>query len=166
MKIYTLIKNHLTFFIILATIACCVISCQKIVSVDLNDAAPHIVIESVVTDSLGPYSVILSMTGNYFASSSFFPPVSGALVIMTDSRDQQDTLKELVSGTYQTSTISGTPGISYQLKVVAQGKEYDAASSMPPKVYIDSLYFMVRKGFGGSTGYDVYITFKGSSAIS
>ena len=46
------------------------------------------------------------------------------------------------------------------MKVVAQGTEYDAVSTMPQKVYIDSLYSTVRTSFGGSTGYDIYIMFK------
>ncbi len=152
--------NRIALFIILAAMACCLFSCQQIISVDLNDASPHIVIEGIVTDGTGPYSVILSMTGDYFASPLYFPPVSGAHIIMTDNMNQQDTLKEIVSGTYQTSTIKGVPGTSYQIKAVAQGTEYDAASSMPTKVFIDSLYSLVRTGFGGSAGYDIYIMFK------
>jgi hypothetical protein len=160
MKKPVMSMNRITLFIILAAMACCLFSCQQIISVDLNDASPHIVIEGIVTDGPGPYSVILSMTGDYFASPLYSPPVSGAHIIITDNLNQQDTLKEIVSGTYQTSTIKGVPGTSYQIKAVAQGTEYDAASFMPTKVYIDSLYSMVRTGFGGSTGYDIYIMFK------
>jgi Domain of unknown function (DUF4249) len=162
MKIFKTFKNYFALFIIPAAMACSLLSCQQVVSVDLNEASPHIVIEGVVTDSLGPYSVVLSMSGNYFASSPYFPPVSGALVMMTDNLNQSDTSKESVSGSgrYLTSRIQGIPGTSYQMKVVAQGAEYDAVSTMPQKVYIDSLYSMVRTGFGGSTGYDIYIMFK------
>jgi hypothetical protein len=160
MKTHSMFMNRITLFIILAAMACCLLSCQQIVSVDLNEASPHIVIEGVVKDSPGPYSVVLSMSGNYFASSTYFPPVSGALVVMTDNLNQLDTLKELVSGTYLTSAIQGIPGTSYQMKVIAEGKEYDAASSMPTKVLIDSLYAKLRTGFGGGTGYDIYIVFK------
>ncbi len=160
MKTHSMFINRITLFIILAAMACCLLSCQQIISVDLNEASPHIVIEGVVKDSPGPYSVVLSMSGNYFASSSYFPPVSGALVVMADNLNQLDTLKETVSGTYLTSTIRGVPGTSYQMKVLAEGKEYDAASSMPTKVFIDSLYTKLRTGFGGSTGYDIYIVFK------
>jgi hypothetical protein len=160
MNIHAMFVNRLTLFILLAPAASCLLSCQQIVSIDLNEASPHIVIEGVVTDSLGPYSVILGMSGDYFAPSSYFPPVSGAHIIMTDNMNQQDTLKEIVSGTYQTSTIKGIPGTSYQMKVAAQGTDYDAVSTMPQKVYIDSLYSMVRTSFGGKTGYDIYIMFK------
>ncbi|HVN48694.1 MAG TPA: DUF4249 domain-containing protein [Bacteroidota bacterium] len=130
------------------------------ISVDLNESSPHIVIEGMISDSVGPHNVYLSMTENYFADSLYVPPVSHAIVIVSDNRNQQDTLKEISSGIYQTSTIQGIPGITYQLKVISNGVEYDATSSMPQKVYIDSLYSLVRTGFGGNTGYDIYITFK------
>jgi Domain of unknown function (DUF4249) len=162
---HTKLNHYIPFFILIAATACCFISCQQVISVDLNNASPHIVIEGVVKDSMnssGRYSVVLSMSGNYFAPSLYFPPVTGAVVVMADNLNQIDTLKEILSGSgiYQTSIIKGIPGTSYQLKVMAQGKEYDAATSMPTKVFIDSLYSIVRTGFGGRTGYDIYIMFK------
>ena len=50
--------------------------CQKVVSIDLNNANPRLVVEGIVTDQPGPYSVKLSMSGDYFAPSLYFPPVS------------------------------------------------------------------------------------------
>ena len=56
--------------------------CQKVVSIDLNNANPRLVVEGIVTDQPGPYSVKLSMSGDYFAPSLYFPPVSNALIIL------------------------------------------------------------------------------------
>jgi Domain of unknown function (DUF4249) len=152
--------NPPTLFIILAAAACCLTSCQEVVSINLNQNSPNIVIDGVVQDHPGPYSVILSMTGDYFTPSLYFPPVSNALIIMSDDMGHRDTLKEVISGTYQTSTIQGVPGKSYQLSVVVQGKEYDATSSMPTKVFIDSLYDVPRSSFDGGKGYDIYVVFR------
>ena len=88
-------------------------SCQQVVSVDLNSANPQMVVEGVIKDQAGPYSVVLSKTGSYFDSSLVTPPVSDALVIMADDLGQRDTLRETVPGTYETSTIQGTPGTTY-----------------------------------------------------
>jgi hypothetical protein len=41
-------------------------SCEKIVSIDLNKANPHMVIEGIVTDQQTPDSVVLSKSGDYF----------------------------------------------------------------------------------------------------
>jgi hypothetical protein len=137
------------------------IGCQKIVSIDLNNANPRLVIEGIVTDQPGPYSVKLSMSGDYFAPSLYFPPVSNALIVMTDNFGQTDTLKENTSGTYLSSTLLGVPGSTYTLYVSSQGKQYNATSSMPKKVLIDTLYSVVRnQSRGEGPGYDIYVAFK------
>lgn len=135
-------------------------SCEKVVSIDLNNAAPHLVIEGIVTDQQGPSSVKLSLTGNYFEPSLVFPPVSGALVILTDDLGDRDTLKEATSGTYLSTKIKGIAGTTYALTVISGGTEYDGNSSMPHKVLIDSLYALPRREFDGDRGYDIYVMFR------
>jgi hypothetical protein len=135
-------------------------SCEKVVSIDLNKAAPHLVIEGIVTDQQNPSSVTLSLTGNYFEPSLVFPPVSGAMVVLTDDQGQRDTLREVISGTYISTTIQGIAGRTYTLSVTSEGKEYDGTSSMPDKVLIDSLYALPRVAFDGDRGYDIYVMFK------
>ena len=134
--------------------------CEKVVSIDLNQADPHIVIEANVTDQPGPYSVMLSKSGNYFIDTLYFPPVLNALVVVTDDQGQRDTLHETIPGTYQSTTLAGIIGRTYQLKVVAEGEEYDAASSMPNKVVIDSIYALIRREARDQPGYDIYVFFK------
>lgn len=134
--------------------------CQQIVSIDLNTANPRVVIEGNIKDQPGPYSVFLSMTGSYFDTTLATPPISHAQVIITDDLGNHDTLKEVAGGTYQSSTLIGVSGRTYTLSVKTDGKEYLATSSMPTKVFIDSLYALPRQGFGGESGYDIYVTFK------
>ncbi len=57
--------------------------CQKVIEVDLNNAEPRIVIEGLITDSPGPYAVIISMSGSYFNQPEL-PPVSDAFVTVSD----------------------------------------------------------------------------------
>ena len=134
--------------------------CQQVVSIDLNTANPRVVVEGNIKDQPGPYSVFLSMTGSYFDSTIATPPISYAQVVITDDQGNRDTLKEVTSGTYQSSTLVGVSGRTYMLSVKADGKEYTATSAMPTKVFIDSLYALPRKGFGGESGYDIYVIFK------
>jgi hypothetical protein len=134
--------------------------CQQVVSIDLNTANPRVVVEGNIKDQPGPYSVFLSMTGSYFDTTLTTPPISHAQVVITDDIGNRDTLKEVISGTYQSSTLIGVSGRTYTLSVKADGKEYMATSSMPTKVFIDSLYALPRHGFGGESGYDIYVTFK------
>ena len=134
--------------------------CEKLVSIDLNKADPHLVIEGVVTDRPGPYTVKLSKTGNYFVNELVFPPVSNALIVVTDDQGQKDTLNEITNGTYQSSTLRGMVGKTYALEVIAEGKTYNATSSMPPKVFIDSLYARIRQESHEEPRYDIYVMFR------
>ena len=118
----------------------CVIgfACQKVIDVDLNSVAPQIVIEGNISDSPGPYYVTLSKTVN-FDQPNTFPPVTGAHVIMSDNVGNSELLTETSPGTYRTSVIQGTPGRTYTLDVISEGKEYNATSTMPAPVKFDSL---------------------------
>jgi hypothetical protein len=140
-------------------------ACQEVVSIDLNKTDPHIVIEGVITDQQGPYSVKVSKTGNYFEPSLTFPPVSHALIIITNDLGQQDTLNEITEGNYTTSHLQGVEGRTYSLSVTAEGQTYNAMTSMPVKVSIDSLSATPRKGFRGEAGFDINVVFQDPSEL-
>lgn len=127
--------------------------CQKVINVDLNEAGPRIVIEGLITDGTGPFTVKISKSGSYF-NQPVLPAVSGAQVIIADNAGSADTLKETVPGFYITSTISGVPGRIYTLKVLSENIEYTGTSTMPGHVNIDSLSLVKsqvqRFGLGGN----------------
>lgn len=125
-------------------------SCTKEIDLDLNTASPQLVIEGNISDEVGPYTVKLSKTVNV-SDVNTYPPVSRALVIISDNTGVTDTLTESVSGLYQTHRIKGTPGHTYTLKVIAESKEYHAVSTMPTKVKLDSLQFNLFRD-PGETG--------------
>jgi len=137
-------------------------NCQKVVSIDLNAASPKLVIDANVTDQSGPYNVILSRSGDYFEPSLTFPPVSNALIIISDDLGRVDTLKESpTAGIYKSSTLTGQPGRTYLLNVNADGNNYSAISHMPNKVLIDSIFYIKRPNNRfGEPGYDIYVMFK------
>jgi hypothetical protein len=115
-------------------------ACEKIIDIDLNNSTPQLVIEGSITDEPGPYTIKLSKTVNYNEQNTY-PPVSGAMVIISDNTGVIDTLTETVSGLYQTQNITGIQGNTYTLKVISEGKQYDAVSTMPYKVNLDSIQF-------------------------
>ncbi len=149
-----------TIVTLLSFSALALCSCEKVVTIDLNQAQPQMVIEGVVTDEAGPDSVMLSKSGNYFEPSLYFPPVSHALVIISDELGNRDTLTETTAGTYKSSTLHGTSGRTYSLLVAAEGKVYSAVSSMPQRVAIDSMYAVRRVESDGDRGYDLYVLFR------
>lgn len=112
--------------------------CQKVIDIDLNDAAPRIVIEGVINDRRGPYAVSITKSGSYF-NEPVLPSVSGAKVVINDNTGIIDTLREMAPGIYVTSKIRGIPGRTYTLKVTSENVEYAGSSTMNSRVNIDSL---------------------------
>src|SRR3989337_2566393 len=113
-------------------------SCEKVVDIKLNDSPTQLVIEGSVTNKTSPYTVRVSKTLNYSESNNF-PPVTGAIVIINDNLGSRETLAETSPGIYQTSVITGVVGRTYTLKVNVEGKQYEASSTMPGPVAIDTL---------------------------
>ena len=118
-------------------------SCKKVISLDLHNAASQLVIVGEVTDSAGPYQVSVSTTVNFSANNSF-PPVSGAVVTISDNTGFSDSLEETSPGTYTShGNWIGRPGNTYTLQVASSGKTYTAVSTMPQPVPLDSIGFTV-----------------------
>jgi len=113
-------------------------ACQKVIDVDLNEAAPRIVIEGLITDRRGPYSVNISKSGSYF-DQPLLETVSGALAVITDDFGNIDTLRESLPGRYLTVRIRGVIGRTYTLNVVSEEQEYKGSTTMLSRVNIDSL---------------------------
>ncbi len=112
--------------------------CEKVINVDLNEAAPRIVIEGLIDDGPGPYYVKVSMSGSYFGETDL-PGVSGAIVVISDNTGITDTLPERSPGVYQTIRTRGVPGRTYTLMVNTGNITYTGQSSMPVHINIDSL---------------------------
>jgi hypothetical protein len=112
--------------------------CEKVITVDLNEADPKIVIEGMITDQPGPYAVLVTKSGSYFGQPDL-PFVSGAKVTITDNAGTTELLREKRQGVYLTTLIRGVAGRKYTLRVVTENVEYMAESTMPARVAIDSL---------------------------
>ena len=123
--------------------------CEKIINVDLVEAKPQLVIEGLITDGTGPYTVKLSKTGSYF-NKAVLPLVSKAVVVISDNQGAIDTLKESKPGIYLTSKIRGIPGRTYSLMVLSDKIKYTASSTMFSHVNIDLL--KLEKSYSSGTG--------------
>jgi hypothetical protein len=122
-------------------------SCKKIVTLKLNNVPAAIVIQGEVTDAPGPYFVTINQPVDFYASNTF-PPVTGAVVTITNSLGLTDSLTETAPGMYTTHVLQGIPGITYTLSVTAQNVKYTAVSTMPMPVALDSISFQSNSGFG------------------
>jgi len=123
--------------------------CEKIINVDLVEGKPQLVIEGLITDGTGPYTVKLSKTGSYF-NQTVLSLVSNAVVVISDNKGVTDTLKESKPGIYLTTKIHGTPGRTYNLMVLSDKNQYTASSTMFSHVKIDSL--KLEKSYSPGSG--------------
>jgi len=115
-------------------------SCQKVIKVNLNNAASQYVIEANVTDQPGPYTVTITKSVN-FDQDNTYPTVSGATVVITDNTaNVTDTLKEVTPGNYNTSVLTGVSGHKYSLYINTASNTFTSSSTMPSAVPLDSLY--------------------------
>lgn len=114
------------------------LSCTKVVDINLNDAAPKLIIEGGISDKLASCSVKLSKTVN-FDKPNDFPAVTGALVTITDEFGEQATLTETTPGLYKADFYRGNAGKAYTVTVNAEGKTYTASSRMAYPIAIDTL---------------------------
>lgn len=121
-----------------ATAAVLFYSCQKTVTLDLNNAPAQIVIQGEITNTPGPYTITINQSTAFYAENTF-PPISGASIKISDGQGLTDSLTETSPGVYSTHTLQGTPGNTYTLSVFAQNKQYTAASTMPAPVPLDSI---------------------------
>jgi hypothetical protein len=128
------------FFLITVVIVCLLSSCQKVIQLKLNTSPSQIVVQGNVYDQPGPYTISITKSVS-FDQSNVYPAVTGATVTINDNVGNTEVLKETSPGNYFTSTLQGIPGRTYNLSVIIDGQTYNASSTMPDPVSIDSIYY-------------------------
>lgn len=132
-------------------------SCEKEIDLDLEDKSGDIVIEGNVTDQAGPYYVRVTKSVG-FTENNQYPPVSDALVTISDNTGQSEILTYEADGRYKTTHFVTAPGNTYTLNVVAGGVTYTAQSTMPEPVPLDDLT-QDSFAFGDQVSYSVIPVF-------
>jgi hypothetical protein len=131
-------KYHIKIATFCGFITLFLTSCEKVVDIDLNSTDPKLVITGSVSDQLKPFAVRIEKTVN-FDEPDNYPAVSGATVRISDGTLTFDLL-EKTPGIYQTpQPQKGEPGKTYRLTVEAEGKIFEALSTMPTSVPFDSI---------------------------
>lgn len=142
--------KYCIFFLITLTLFT---SCEKVIDIDLNSSDPKLVIECLLTDSVGPYHVRLTRTIDYFTGGTV-PMVTNAQVTISDNLGNSEQLSQLQPGIYSTSSTMGVQGRTYFLTVTVDGKTYSAQSTMSTAVPIDSAFAEFSPPFfGNGSGY-------------
>lgn len=132
---------------LLSIIACCT-ACEKVVDITVNNGETQLVIQGNVSNVTGPTIVQIRTTVPY-SNTNVFPGISNAVVTITDSNANKiEPLQHTGNGVYQTNNILGIIGKTYILNVTINGKNYQAKSTMPTSINLDSITFQTNTGFG------------------
>lgn len=114
-------------------------SCEKVIDLNLNDVEKRYVIEGIITDQPGTCRVKITQTKDMDENNQF-PGITGAIVTVSDNNGPAVPLLETSAGLYETEALNGTVGHTYTLAVNINGQLFNASSTMPSKINMDSLY--------------------------
>ncbi|AWG21710.1 hypothetical protein FFWV33_09245 [Flavobacterium faecale] len=132
-------------------------SCEEVVQVDLDTAAPKLVIEATIKWQKGTagnnQKIKLTTTTSYF--SNIIPTVSGAKITVKNSSNTVFTFNEIAtSGEYGCSNFVPKINETYTLTVIANGQTYTASEILKSVAPIDEIE---QKNDGGFTGKDIQL---------
>jgi len=143
------------FFLIIGSLL--FISCEKGVTFDLEESSPKLVVEATIETSQPPF-VILSKSQNFF--DQITPDILAASFVRNadvyvSNGVKTHKLREYtvplpngytfyfysIDSSDLSTSFAGEPNTTYSLRIVADGKEYTAATKIPTITRrIDSLY--------------------------
>jgi hypothetical protein len=132
-------------------------SCEEVVNVDLNTAAPRLVVDASINWQKGTdgsvQKIILSTTTDFY--SNVIPKVSGANVSIKNSTNTTFVFTEIPNtGEYQCTNFLPQIGENYTLTVIYKGITYTATETMQSVTPIDDIQ---QKNNGGFSGKDFEI---------
>lgn len=135
-------------------LACCffLLSCKKVVDVDLEAVAPKLVIDASIDWVKGTrgneQKIKLSITTGYYSTT--FPTVSGADIVITNSTSTVFRFIENANtGEYRCSDFQPVIGETYTLKVVLNGEVYMATEICKGVPDIENIEQNNKGGFEG-----------------
>ncbi|WP_346317855.1 DUF4249 domain-containing protein [Chitinophaga sp. YIM B06452] len=135
-------------------------SCTKVVEVDLETAAPKLVIDASIDWVKGTagneQKIRLSTTTGYYSTE--FPTVSGADIVITNSANIVFSfIEDPGTGEYICSNFRPVIGETYTLKVVLNGETYTATETCIGVPDIENN--IAQNNAGGFGGDEVEITY-------
>lgn len=123
---------------IIAIVALCFVSCEKVVDLQIKDNQSQLIIAGNVTNEAGPY--IVSITRSLpLKDTGAYPAIEDAVVMIGDDAGNQDTLVSVGGGRYETRKLIGVAGRTYTLIVQVGEDVYTAQSTMPALVSFDEI---------------------------
>ena len=130
------------------------VSCEEVITLDLDTAAPKLVIEAAITWKKGSagnvQKIKLSTTTSFYSTT---PNVAkGAIVSVQNSKNQKFNFVEAPNtGEYRCSNFVPVIGETYRLTIQYNGDTYTAEEIMQPVAEITKVMQNNNGGFGGNS---------------
>lgn len=135
------------------------ISCEKVIDVGLETAPTKLVVEASInwlgeTDG-SEQKIKLSTTTDYFSQT--IPPVTEAVVFITDSNNQQfDFVQDTEPGIYKCSNFIPVINETYTLNVIYKGETYTATDKL---LNTPTIKRIEQNNDGGILGNEIEVKF-------
>lgn len=107
--------------LVLATVLCLLSGgCIETIDFEVERVGNNLVVDGMITDSPGPYTLKLRRTSGQEKISD---PVSGASIIITDNLGNSEPYYEVSEGTYRLdgTEVTGVPERTYQIEIELHG---------------------------------------------
>ena len=158
--------KNIKLYIILFLASFSIISCEEVVDVDLNTAAPKLVIDASIKwekETTGNLQKIkLTTTTDYYSNQ--IPPATGATVTVTNiSLDTAVTytfIEDGQTGEYNCSNFTPVIGNDYSLNIIYKGETYTATSRFMASPVIAKTEQSLKPGIEGKDVYEIKFYFQ------
>ncbi len=143
--------------LLFAALALACASCEKVIDVDLNSAAPRTVIEANLKEGDQQFQVLVYQTKDYFSNT---PAVyfDDATVTLSDDSGESIALLAAGAGRY-IAPVTGVAGKTYTLQVTRNGESFTATSTMPAQTVLNKLSSKELDLPGEENHREVYLHF-------
>ncbi|MGQ7946917.1 DUF4249 family protein [Flavobacterium sp. WC2509] len=162
--------KNIKLFITLLITSFTVISCEDVVNVDLENAAPKLVIDASIKwekESKGNFQqIILTTTTDYYSNT--IPVATGAVVTVTNvSLSTPVTYKFIEdeqTGEYNCNDFVPIIGNNYTLNITYKGQNYTSTSTFMPTPDILRIEQSIKPGIEGKDVYEIKYYFQDNGA--
>jgi hypothetical protein len=150
-------KNGLIIMLMILVLG---FGCTERIDIDLDETYTRLVIYGALTTDTATQYIELTKTTSYYYDAAP-PPVSDAIVEISDNEGNIIILSETASGKYATpSYFYGIPGRTYKLTIelaeaINNHKSYEASSTVTPINTIDSIRLQFQPDWGLEGFYEV-----------
>lgn len=115
-----------------------IVSCEKVIDIDLNNSNPKHVIKAILMEGTHDFTVSITKTTSYFNPTEP-EKVNNATVILYDENNAAYNLTSKQNGLYDLSSFTAFSEKNYRLSVAIEGTTYEATANVPVMVPIDTV---------------------------